>query len=274
VVQLYIPFTHPQAAEGAELDGALPVAALRRDDIKVKLSSGDFGGFPGVTFNNLDTFKVFCHWRAHHKVLVPPYWRIRTQNEARKKFNIDPGPGYLYYLDLFDTEESSGWDFDHSDYADLQVLVGQGRLEQWDSPATPAMLHNLAARRHDLGADTLDTSAPEWVPLIRELRNGALASKQPRGKAQFRAGTRSSHDETTLQWRVRGTRTDSWRAAIFKRLGIPSGGRMGQQLIAARGDHVPPAIVPHVPEAVVWPSMPYPAVVDHAKAKFPKTFGG
>ena len=266
---LYIPFALPNGAEGTEMDGALPVRAFRREDFSITINP-DLGGFPGVTVTSVDV-DAYADWDVYHKLLVPPFWRIRVLQRADLEFVTDPGAGFLYYADIFDTEQTAGWSLDHSDYANIQVSVADGRLEVWPTPTVAALAHNMRARLDDLGAVQLTLGAEEFVPLIQEIRGGGLSSKQPMGRIKTKVGTRTAHSTTTVQYRTRGTRTDEWRAAIYRRLGV--GGENGIQLQPATGGSVPDVLRPHMPEAVVWRGMPYPALVDINRSKFPRTLG-
>ncbi|GAB5543433.1 MAG: hypothetical protein SangKO_031930 [Sandaracinaceae bacterium] len=261
---IYLPFTPHNLAPGAELDGAIPVAALRREDLSIKLSGGDLGGFPGVTWT-ASTIEARVHWRAHHKLIIPTHWGILRNVRKETEYTLKPRAGYLYYLDVFNKAENNGWDFDHADYGSIEVAVGNGRLEQWPDTTVASALHNLRAQRQDLGADQLVVSAPEFLPLIPEVRGG-LASKQPMGPIRIKHASPGNHDESELVYRTRGTRHDGWRATMMRRLGVA--GPVGNGLVKARGGSVPEVLHPHLPEHVVWPGMPYPSIVALNRPKF------
>lgn len=270
---LVIPMTPGQLASGAELDGALPIAVLRKDDIQIKLSgavgsTGDFGGFPGVTWS-ASTVQVIAVWAATRKLTLPTHWQVRTLDDSRKDFTVQPPAGYLYYLDIFVPDRTADYAFNHTDFKNIQVTIGSGQLEQWSDPSIPATLQNLRAKLQDSGSqERLSLSAPEYVPLIQDPR-GSLASEQPTGPVKVHIGARGSHETTSLIYRTRGTRDDAWRTILYQRLEVPNGGALGVAVQTADGMSPPDSLRPHLAEEVFWPGMPFEGVVRARSAKFP-----
>lgn len=258
-LRLYIPVALPYAASGAEFDGAIPVAALRSEDMEAVFTSS--GAFQEVTFAGLTldsvTVTVEAYMAALTQVRIPTGWRVTHLQGVTDLERSFPTKGFLSYLDVYDTHAATTPDASSTIYGDVALAIGAG---QQDPLSTAALVRrmNIENRMANPAAANV-TNSPEFVPLIRTQARG-LATRQPIGRVRVKLASRATYTSTRYQWRERGTRTDELMRIFAERLGISKDGLVVKARTSKKTPDLDGWLRPHFDASVSWAGVPFAAL--------------
>lgn len=253
-LQMYVPFALPQAPDGAERDGVIPVAALRDGDLVFQIGSGSDLNHTGVSYT-VTSLTVDFLMEPLHQLRVPTAWGIRRADSAQKVLLLQP-QGFLYYLDLFDPTVTTPL-VDPNTYGRVQVTIGSGLLESNTIAELQRAYEIAAVEAVGLGDGSFGVSqtAPDAVSVIRPYWGG-LITRQPRGAVKIDLPDKSV-SQYAVQYRERGMRTDEFRRFVYGRLGVGPGVKSE---VRASKKSAPSWLIPHLDEHVRWPGMPFAAL--------------
>lgn len=264
--EIFVPFAHRPGVAGAEDDGAIPIAAFGDSDLQLQIGSAGALG-TGITLVSCGiSVDVVCAPR--HKLLMPTAWQVREETTT-ETIAIRPIDGFLHYLeiaDLMNFAPAANGNFPQGIRLTIDNAIGP--LHGFDQYVRAHNFSNLFEQKGgffgSFNAEATSQAACKSVPLVPNY--GDLITKQPRGPVKIETPGRVAAS-MTLVYRTNGYRTEAYMDAFLRRFGTSlqelsmSGGVLEVQ--SARGG-APNHLIPSLPAAVRWPSIPFAALRENA----------